>query len=150
MTNLALKLGLVSGLAGALTLHGDERQARPSAPREYPVAITAMSPDAPAFAAEIMRLAAAADAIDVLWHDYKSQCGVRVARQYDFGREWFSIWDGAAEATIHAPRCSDVPRRLKQEGDIVRRDLLRARATARFLGHGTEIGTLRWHALQWP
>jgi hypothetical protein len=176
MTNLALKLGIASGLAGALTLQGDERQARRVAPLEYAAAITAMSPDAAvvawplaaasqrlrtdvvpkasqdaatAFAAEIVRLSAAADAIDRLWHDYKAECGVRVGRQYDFGREWFSIWDRSAEATIDAPRCGDLLWRLMQEGETVRRDLLRARA-AQDLDHGTEIGMLRWHALQWP
>jgi hypothetical protein len=106
---------------------------------------------ATAFAAEMIRLSAQADAVDRLWLVYKAECGVRVGRQYDFGREWFSIWDRAAEPTIDAPGCSDVLWRLLQAGESVRNDLLRARATAQQgLDRGTEIGMLRWHALQWP
>jgi hypothetical protein len=99
----------------------------------------------------VIRLSRDADAIDRLWLIYKAECGVRVGRQYAFGREWFAIWDRAAQPTIDARNCSDVLWRLLQGGESVRRDLGRARATARAaLDPGTEIGMLRWHALEWP
>ena len=107
---------------------------------------------ASSFASAVLRLSGEADDLDRLWTDYKQECGVRVARQYDFGREWFSIWDRAAEATINAPACGDALRRLRQAGDKLGREILKARAAAHqaALNPGTEIGMLRWHALQWP
>jgi hypothetical protein len=100
----------------------------------------------------VIRLSAEADAVDRLWQVYRSECGVRVGRQYDFGREWFSLWDHAAEPTIDAPGCADLLWRILRDGENVRRELLRARGTAQqaTLDQGTEIGMLRWHALQWP
>lgn len=122
----------------------------PGLPAEAPE--TSQDLAASDFAVEVARLSAEADGVDRFWQVYKAECGVRVGRQYDFGREWFSIWDRAAEATIDAPACSEALWRVLQAGENVRHDLLRARATAQraVLDPGTEIGTLRWHALQWP
>jgi hypothetical protein len=107
---------------------------------------------ASAFAAEVARLSSEADEVDRLWQVYKDECGVQVSRHYDFGREWFSIWDRAAEASVDAPRCGDGLRRVRQAGEKVGREILKARATARqgVLNRGTEIGMFRWNALQWP
>jgi hypothetical protein len=107
---------------------------------------------ASAFSAEVLRLSTAADEVDRLWFDYKQACEVRMSRHYDFGREWFSIWDRAAEATVDSPACSEGLRRVRQAGEKVGRDILKARATARqgMLNRGTEVGMFRWNALQWP
>jgi hypothetical protein len=107
---------------------------------------------ASAFSAEVLRLSAEADQVDGLWLAYKQTCGVRISRHYDFGREWFSIWDRAAEATVDSPVCSEGLRHVRQAGEIVGREILKARATARqgLLNRGTEVGMLRWNALQWP
>jgi hypothetical protein len=107
---------------------------------------------ASSFADEVLRLSAEADRVDRLWLGYKGGCGVRVSREYDFGREWFAVWDRAADPTIDAPRCGDVLRRIREVGDKVGRDILKARAAAHQAGldRGTEIGMLRWHALHWP
>jgi hypothetical protein len=103
---------------------------------------------ASSFAVDVLRLSSQADGVDLLWQAYKEECGVRVRRRYDFGREWFSIWDRAAEPTIDAPGCGAMLGRLWQAGEKVRRGLMRTRARAH-LSPGTEIGMLRWHALQW-
>jgi hypothetical protein len=107
---------------------------------------------ASAFSAEVLRLSAEADQVDGVWSTYKQACGVRISRHYDFGREWFSIWDRAAEATVDSSSCSEGLRRVRQAGEKVGREILKARATARqgLLNRGTEIGMLRWNALQWP
>jgi hypothetical protein len=118
-----------------------------------PVEIPETSQDlaASAFSTEVLRLSAEADEVDALWNSYKEKCGVRVSRHYDFGREWFSIWDRAAEASIDTPGCGEDLRRLRQAGEKVGRDILKARAMARqgLLDRGTEIGMLRWNAVQW-
>jgi hypothetical protein len=163
--NLSLKLVIVSGFVTALTFQGG-RGAPPPAAASGPVAPAsatrlreASAPSealqnlaASAFALEVIRLSAKADGVDRLWQVYKKRCGVRVGRRYDFGREWFSIWDRAGEAAIDAPGCADVPWRLRHAGESVLGDLRKARVAAReaALGPGTEVGMLRWHALQWP
>lgn len=133
--------------------------ARTSVPPEHPLEQPLPAPSDPqaaqdlaakTFAAEVIRLSREADAIDRVWLVYKGQCGVRVSRQYAFGREWFALWDRAAQPAIDARGCSDLLWRLLQSGENVRRDLGRVRATARAaLDPGTEIGMLRWHSLQW-
>jgi hypothetical protein len=107
---------------------------------------------ASSFAAEVARLSSQADELDQLWQEYKDKCGVRVGRQYAFGREWFSVFDRAAEQTIDAPGCDDTGRRLRQGGEKVGRDIHKARTAAQqaFLDRATENGMLRWHALHWP
>jgi hypothetical protein len=104
------------------------------------------------FAAEVRRLSSEADEVDQLWRVYKVRCGVRVGRQYPFGREWFSIFDRAAEQTIAAPGCDEEHRRVRQQGEKVGRGIERARTAAHqaFLDRATENGMLRWHALHWP
>jgi hypothetical protein len=104
---------------------------------------------ATSFAADLVRVSAEADGVDRLWQAYRDRCGVRVSRQYDFGREWFSIWDRAAEPTMGTTGCADALERVRQAGEKVRRGLLRARA-AGHQARGTEVGMLRWQGLQWP
>ena len=168
MINIAFKFALASGVAAAMALEGAPEAVAPDAivsrvfARPAPPPLVERPPAPPdhqatqdlaakAFATEVIRLSREADALDRLWLVYKAECGVRVSRQYEFGREWFALWDRAAQPTIDARGCSDVLWRLLQGGDTVRRDLTRARTAAHAaLDSGTEIGMLRWHALQWP
>ncbi|HEY6552122.1 MAG TPA: hypothetical protein VI669_02150 [Vicinamibacteria bacterium] len=130
-------------------------------PPEMPLSdgvLSAVAPEttrdeaAGSFAAEVLRLSSEADEVDRLWLVYKVRCGVRVGRQYPFGREWFSIFDRAAEQTITGPGCDEVHRRVRQHGEKVGRSIEKARTTAHqaFLDRATENGMLRWHALHWP
>jgi hypothetical protein len=106
---------------------------------------------AEAFAREILRLSADADRVDTIWQIYKDECKVKVSRSYDFGREWFSLWDGTAEATAANDSCKETPFALFDAAETIRRDLLHARAMAQEtgIGTGTEVGVLRWHTLQY-
>ena len=106
---------------------------------------------AAAFGAEMTRLSVEADAVDRLWQGFKTQCGVQMHDEYGFGREWFSIWDLKAEATVESAPCRDMLRGVVLAGKNVRRDLLRARKAAQraTLDRGTEVGLLRWHGLEW-
>jgi hypothetical protein len=106
---------------------------------------------ATSFASEITRLSSQADGVDRLWETYKAKCGVHVDRQYDFGREWFAIWDRAGEPSAEAAGCGDGLARVRQAGEKLGRGILKARTMARQAGldRATEIGMLRWHGLQW-
>jgi hypothetical protein len=110
-------------------------------------------PTPPAISLEkvVVRLAAEADSVDRVWQTYKSECGVRVEKDYDFGREWFALLDRAAHATIDKPGCAPLRRNILQEGEEVRQDLQAARVAARRarVDQATETGLLRWHGLQW-
>ncbi|MEO5761052.1 MAG: hypothetical protein ABIR28_01960, partial [Vicinamibacteria bacterium] len=107
---------------------------------------------ADAFAREIIRLSVDADRLDNVWAIYKTECGVKVSREHDFGREWFSLWDHSAQPSVQSARCADVPVSILDASDAIREDLLRARLAARETGVGeaTEVGVLRWHTLQPP
>lgn len=181
MLNMAIKLALASGVAATMAVEANRDAIPPRHPGARPVRATAavtrndlsvtdslwIAPPLPKelpdghpgaqdlaaknFAVEVVRLSAEADAVDRLWHVYKAECGVRVSRQYDYGREWFALWDRAAEPTVEARGCSEILWRLLRNGENVRRDLTRARATAKnVVDPGTEVGMLRWHSLQWP
>jgi hypothetical protein len=116
----------------------------PAATPETPEDLAASS-----FAAEVRRLSAEADEVDRQWEAYKQACGVRVSHPHDFGREWFALWDRAAAPTVDSPDCAKGLEAVRQSGERIRGDLLRARAIAP-LTRGTETGMLRWHALEWP
>ena len=110
-----------------------------------------LNPGALLLQRELVRLAGAADSSDQLWQEYKAECGVRVEREYDFGREWFALLDHAAEATIDKPDCPPLRKHILQSAEEVRRDLALARVAARQsqVDLATEIGLLRWHTLEW-
>ena len=105
-----------------------------------------------AFSREILRLSADADRIDSVWQIYKEECKVQLGRQYDFGREWFGLWDGTAKPTMQTSNCKEVPGSLADASETLRLDLKRAQIAAGETGVGeaTEIGALRWHMLQAP
>lgn len=107
---------------------------------------------AEAFSREVLRLSADADRLDGLWQLYKTECMVAVNRQYDFGREWFALWDGDVRSTVSTPECNDVPLTVVDAAETIRHDLVRARAVAQEtgVGLGTEVGVLRWHTLEGP
>lgn len=141
-----------AGLAAERSALKPEAQAQGGLAGTAPRAQEPTQPTAAnAFSGEVLRLAADADAIDQLWHQYKLECGVRIGRQYDFGREWFALWDRRAEATLQSPLCQELLWRVGHEGEQVRRGLRNARSMAHSaaLDPATEVGMLRWHALQW-
>ena len=101
---------------------------------------------------EILRLAAQADRLDEVWQIYKAECGVVAEREYAFGREWFSLWDGSAKRLSSGSACAETPKSLVEGSDAIREDLRNAVAAARVGGvdTATEVGLLRWNMLQPP
>ena len=104
-----------------------------------------------AFAAEVVRLSGEADAVDLVWSAYKSNCQVAVGRAYDYGREWFAVWDQAVDARASSAECAQLMQRLLETGERVRRGLASAREAAlrANLPPETVHGMLRWHGLEW-
>jgi hypothetical protein len=127
-----------------------DRAALPTALADQPERPAAAA-SASTFADSVARLGAQAEHVDRLWEAYKSTCQVRVRRQYDFGREWFALWDRALESADETPQCTDLVWRVLQSGESVRHELLAARTYARAnaLSPETEAGMLRWHGLEW-
>jgi hypothetical protein len=116
---------------------------------------TSLRPQTKASAAEtlsheILRLAAQADRLDEVWQIYKAECGVVVDREYAFGREWFSLWDGSAKRLSSGSQCAEIPKSLADGSDALREDLRNVVAAARLGGvdTATEVGLLRWNMLQ--
>ena len=147
MTNLLIRLVLVGSVGASLASQGDPRhEAELSRGRGSPPGAAPGD-----FVSEVVRLSAEADVVDRLWSNYKHSCGVRVGARYDFGREWFALWDRAARATVASPVCAEMQWRVLEAGDATRSNLLRARALARraLLPPATEVGVLRWHGLEW-
>ncbi|MEO8359998.1 MAG: hypothetical protein ABI672_08210 [Vicinamibacteria bacterium] len=175
MKHLAPLITIVSGVMtgwlapGDRALHAATETAPVSRAESIKVATTALPDVAPpatsvtansdrqsiaadAFAREIIRLSVDADRLDNVWDIYKTACGVKVSREHDFGREWFSLWDHSARASVQSAGCAEVPASLVDASDSLRQDLLRARLAARATGvsEATEVGVLRWHTLQSP
>jgi hypothetical protein len=128
-----------------------------TSPQAEPNAIAPAPPiadrDEPAraFAAEVVRLSGEADAVDLVWSAYKSNCQVAVGRAYDYGREWFAVWDQAVDARASSAECAQLMQRLLETGERVRRGLASAReaASRANLPPETVHGMLRWHGLAW-
>jgi hypothetical protein len=106
---------------------------------------------ATAFAGAVVRLSAQAEQVDRVWAAYKQTCQVSVRRRYDYGREWFALWDRGLESALETPACAELMWRVLQAGETVRHELLAARSSAQQsrLAPETEHGMLRWHALEW-
>jgi len=146
---------------GSLATPADETQAPPAAsppptpPQAEPNAIAPAIVDrdeqARAFAAEVVRLSGEADAVDLVWSAYKSNCQVAVGRAYDYGREWFAVWDRAVDARASTAECTQLMQRLLETGERVRRGLASVREAALRAGLPPETvhGMLRWHGLEW-
>jgi hypothetical protein len=104
-----------------------------------------------AFATAVMRISAEADAIDRVWRAYGSGCQASVGRSYDFGREWFALWDQAIEARGTSAECAEMLQWLVDHGETLRGGLTSALVEARRAGVPEETveGMLRWHSLEW-
>jgi hypothetical protein len=96
-------------------------------------------------------MSAEADAIDRAWRAYGSGCQVNVGRSYDFGREWFALWDQAVQSQATSAECSELLQWVVDRGETLRRELTSALSEARRarLPEETVEGMLRWHSLEW-
>jgi hypothetical protein len=76
---------------------------------------------------------------------------VSVGRSYDFGREWFALWDQAVESRGTGADCAEMLQWIVDHGETLRRDLTGALNEARRarVPEETLEGMLRWHSLEW-
>jgi hypothetical protein len=122
-----------------------------AAPTAGPVESNDRDDAAHAFAIAVLRMSAEADAIDRVWRTYGRDCQVSVGRSYDFGREWFAIWDQAVQPRVTSAECAALLQWLADKGEALRHDLAAAQNGARRarLPEETVEGMLRWHSLEW-
>ena len=135
----------------AETVDAGPSSAREEAPAQAAGERIDFEDEAHAFATAVLRLSAEADAIDRVWRAYGSGCQVSVGRSYDFGREWFALWDQAIESRATSAECAEMLQWLVDHGETLRRDLASALSQARRarLPAETVEGMLRWHSLEW-
>lgn len=103
------------------------------------------------FALEVLRLSARADAVDGLWQAYRSRCQPEDVHGYDFGREWFALWDRALVPGTRDAGCGELLRQVVVEGGAVLAGLTNADSMARHSGVSapTIHGMVRWNGLEW-
>jgi len=104
-----------------------------------------------AFAAEISRLSTRADAVDRVWQVYRARCQPEAVKGYDFGREWFALWDRSLVPTPKDAGCGNLLQQVVAEGGTVLMSLTAADSLARHSGVSTATihGTVRWNGLEW-
>jgi hypothetical protein len=144
MTSLGVKLFLYGSVATGVFARGDAPwTSGPGTPDDRQPVRT--------FTAEVVRLAAQADAVDRAWAAYRADCPPRLLRAYDYGREWFAVWDRAVEPAA-GPDCASKLGHVLEIGRRLRGDLETARHTASAgrVTPATIVGILRWHGLDWP
>jgi hypothetical protein len=103
------------------------------------------------FAAEVVLLSAHADAVDRLWDAYRVRCEPGPARGYEFGRDWFGLWDRAFVPRPGDPGCAALLQQVAVEGGVVLMRLTSADSLARHAGVPpvTISGMVRWNGLEW-
>lgn len=103
------------------------------------------------FATEVVRLSAQADAVDRFWQVYRARCDPGTSKGYEFGREWFGLWDRALVPTSGDAGCAALLQRVVVEGGGVLMELTAADALARHAGVSalTIHGMVRWNGLEW-
>jgi hypothetical protein len=103
------------------------------------------------FATLVTRLSAQADGVDRLWQVYRTRCERGVPNGYEFGREWFALWDRALVPTSSDAGCASLLQRVVVEGGGILMELTAADAAARHDGVSpmTIHGMVRWNGLEW-
>jgi len=103
------------------------------------------------FAAEIQRLSGQAEAVDRVWNVYRGGCQPEVRMGYDFGREWFALWDRAFASRSNDAACGELLQRVAAEGGPILMGLTAAASAARRsqVPVATIQGMVRWHGLEW-
>lgn len=102
-------------------------------------------------AAKVVRLSSRADAVDRLWQVYRARCAPGTTKGYEFGREWFGLWDRAFVSTTGDAGCAALLQRVVVDGGGVLMELTAAAALARHAGVSplTIHGMVRWNGLEW-
>ena len=103
------------------------------------------------FAAEVTLLTAQADAVDRLWRAYRARCQPEPVGGYDFGREWFVLWDRAELPRFADGACEELLQGVVVKGGTVLTDLTAADSKARLAGvpEATIHALARWNSLEW-
>lgn len=154
------------GLMPTPTATPDAKRTPTPAPTATPDAIATPTPDprphrpgsadqvdgaSRELASQVVRLSARADGVDRLWQAYRTRCQPGTSRGYEFGREWFGLWDRAFVPATTDAGCAALLQRVVVEGGGILMELTAADALARHAGVSpmTIHGMVRWNGLEW-
>jgi hypothetical protein len=89
--------------------------------------------------------------VDRLWLAYRSRCQPEDVGGYDFGRDWFALWDRVLIPRPGDAGCGALLRRVASAGGTVLAGLTAADSVARRSGvsAATIHGMVRWNGLEW-
>jgi hypothetical protein len=130
---------------------GRAPSANPATTRAPAEATGPASPGLDAFAEQVATLAQQADRVDALWDDFKTTCSVTLRSSYADGRDWFSLWDNAAQVDVSSGACRDLFNQVVGRGEAVKGGMVRAEEAARAanLVPGELRATRRRHSMEW-
>lgn len=124
----------------------------PAAAIRAPVTETAtMAPALRTFADQVAALARQAAHVDALWSDFITSCSATVQSSYSEGRDWFSLWDGAAQMDVTSGNCRDLFNQIVAHGESVKTGMVGAEEAARkaALAPGDLRDVRRQYAMEW-
>jgi hypothetical protein len=102
------------------------------------------------FSQQVSALAARANAIDLLWGQFRTACDVRTSSRYDDAREWFGLWDGRVAADLSSGFCRDMFNEIVDAGASINASMAAAEESAdEVLLPGTMRDIRRRYAMDW-
>ena len=102
------------------------------------------------FSQQVSALAARANAVDLLWGQFRSACDVRTSSQYVDAREWFGLWDGRVAADLSSGFCRDMFNEIVDAGASINASMAAAEESAdEVLLPGTMREIRRRYAMDW-
>jgi len=102
------------------------------------------------FSDQVANLALRANAVDLLWGQFRTSCNVRTSSKYDDAREWFGLWDGRVSADLSAGFCRDLYNEIVDAGASINAGMEGAEESADdVLYPGTMRDIKRRYAMDW-
>ena len=125
-----------------------------SASTRHPIVVEAGTPEAASlrsFADQVAGLARQAGEVDGSWNAFRTACSVTLKSTYLEGRDWFSLWDNAAQMDVTSGHCRDLFNQVVGQGETVKAGMVGAEEAARkaALEPGELRDVRRRYAMEW-
>lgn len=103
------------------------------------------------FADQVAGLARQAGEVDGSWNAFRTACSVTLKSTYLEGRDWFSLWDNAAQMDVTSGHCRDLFNQVVGQGETVKAGMVGAEEAARkaALEPGELRDVRRRYAMEW-
>jgi hypothetical protein len=102
------------------------------------------------FSQQVAALAARANAVDLLWGQFRTTCDVRPSTPSSDAREWFGLWDGRVRADLSSGFCRDLYNEIVDAGASINAGMAAAEEAAdEVLLPGTIRDIRRRYAMDW-